>query len=316
MTPRWQSPGYLRGVSPEESRSPSSWKDYLRLTTVSFGLVHLAAIAGAIYYWSWGGLALGLASYVVRMIIVTAAYHRYFSHRAFKTSRPFQFVLAVLAQSAGQKGVIWWASHHRWHHKYSDTEADVHSAKRRGFWYSHVGWILGSNWNDTAPNMVKDLLRYPELRFLNHKSMEVLPTTLLALGFLLVGGLPGLVWGYMVSTVLLWHGSFSINSLAHLVGRRRYATTDDSRNSLVLALITSGEGWHNNHHHYPSSANQGFHWWEVDVTYYVLRLLAAVGLVWDLRRPPAELVAQTVDREEQGRAAAAPLAPAQPSVTL
>src|SRR4029077_17846024 len=209
------------------------------------------------------------------------------------TSRPFQFLLALAAQSAAQKGVLWWASHHRWHHKYSDTKEDVHSVRQSGFWHSHVGWVLGSNWNDTNPALVSDLAKYPELRFLNRDYINILPTVVLALAFLWLGGLHGLVWGYFVSQVLVWHGSFSVNSLAHLFGKRRYPTTDDSRNSFLLALVTTGEGWHNNHHHYQSSANQGFRWWEIDVTYYVLRLLALFGLVWDLRRPPRELVEES-----------------------
>jgi stearoyl-CoA desaturase (delta-9 desaturase) len=254
-------------------------------------MVHVTAIVGAVVCWSWRGVELALAAYFIRMFVVTAAYHRYFSHRAFKTSRVFQFILALAAQTAGQKGVIWWASHHRWHHKHSDTPKDVHSAKLRGFWYSHVGWVIGSDWNQTDPALVADLTRYPELRFLNRTAMEVVPTVALALAFLLIGGAHALIWGYMVSTVLLWHGSFSINSLAHLFGHRRYATSDGSRNNWLLALITGGEGWHNNHHHYQSAANQGFRWWEIDVTYYLLRVMALLGLVWDLRRPPADVVA-------------------------
>jgi stearoyl-CoA desaturase (Delta-9 desaturase) len=275
---------------PATEPTAGGWRAYLRVTTVLFALVHVAAVACAIFFWSWRGAATAVASYFVRMVIVTAAYHRYFAHRSFKTSRAFQLVLAVLAQTAGQKGVIWWASHHRWHHKHSDTPRDVHSARSRGFWYSHMGWVLRSDWNETDESLVKDLSRYPELRFLNRNGMEVVPMAVLGLAFLLIGGLPGFVWGFLVSSVLLWHGSFSINSLAHVFGRRRYATSDDSRNSWLLAIATTGEGWHNNHHHYPSSVRQGFRWWQVDLTYYVLWLLARVGLVWDLRRPPAEVV--------------------------
>ncbi|HVZ73371.1 MAG TPA: acyl-CoA desaturase [Polyangia bacterium] len=284
------SPELIPPASPAAEARTSGWRSYLRVTTVMLSLVHLVAIAGAVYYWSWRGVGLALASYFIRMVIVTAAYHRYFAHRSFKTSRAFQFVLAVLAQSAGQKGVVWWASHHRWHHKHSDGPNDVHSPVRRGFWYSHIGWVLGSSWNGTDDALVKDLSRFPELRFLNRGGMEIVPMALLGLAFLLIGGLPGFVWGFLVSSVLLWHGSFSINSLAHVFGRRRYATDDDSRNSWILAIATTGEGWHNNHHHYPSSARQGFRWWEIDVTYYVLWLLARAGIVWDLRRPPAEIV--------------------------
>ncbi|HXJ23494.1 MAG TPA: acyl-CoA desaturase [Polyangia bacterium] len=271
----------------DDSPGTASWRSHVRLTTVLFSAVHLAAVLGAVWFWSWRGVALALGAYFVRMVVVTAAYHRYFSHRAFKTSRAFQLLLAVAAQTAGQKGVIWWASHHRWHHKHSDTPLDVHSARLRGFWYSHVGWVLSNNWNETDRTMVKDLLKFPELRFLDRGFMQVVPMVGLALAFLLVGGLQAFVWGFLVSSVLVWHGSFAVNSLAHLIGRRRYDTGDDSRNSFLLALATSGEGWHNNHHRYPSSARQGFRWWEIDVTYYVLWLLARLRIIWDLRPPPS-----------------------------
>lgn len=277
------------------------WTSYIRATTVLFWAVHVTAVVGVIHLGlSWSGLALAVAAYFIRMFVVTAAYHRYFSHRAFKTSRLFQFILALGAQSAAQKGVIWWASHHRHHHKHSDKEKDVHSAKLKGFWYSHVGWILRPEWNETDTSLVSDLNRFPELRFLNHPAVAMLPTVALAVATLLIGGMHGLVWGFFVSTVLLWHGCFSINSLSHLFGQKRYATGDESRNNFWLALITTGEGWHNNHHHYQSSANQGFRWWELDVTYYMLRLMAAVGLVWDLRRPPRDVVEATLPPEPAG----------------
>jgi len=217
----------------------------------------------------WGEWVVFLVMFFAIGLGVTAGYHRYFSHRAFSTSRVFQFLLAVGAQSAAQRGVLWWASHHRWHHKYSDTEKDVHSAKLRGFWYSHFGWILNDTWK-TNLKLVPDLAKYPELRYLSRSGINFLPSALLGLAFLLIGGTHGLVWGYMVSTVLLWHGSFAINSLTHMFGRQRYATKDESRNNWLLAIITTGEGWHNNHHHYPGSARQGFFWWEFDLTYYVL----------------------------------------------
>jgi stearoyl-CoA desaturase (delta-9 desaturase) len=279
------------GTSPAAAPTSARLTGYVRVTSLAFWGVHVAAVVGIIAGgWSWSGAALALGSYFVRMIVVTATYHRYFSHRSYKTSRAFQFLLALGAQSAAQKGVLWWASHHRWHHKYSDTPKDVHSARLRGFWYSHIGWIMGPQWERTDRTMVSDLAKFPELRALDRQGLNILPTVLLALAFLWLGGGHALVWGYFVSTVLLWHGSFAINSLAHLWGTRRYATGDDSRNNWFLALLTTGEGWHNNHHHYQSSANQGFRWWEIDVTFYVLRMLEALGLVWDLRRPSREVI--------------------------
>jgi stearoyl-CoA desaturase (Delta-9 desaturase) len=263
----------------------------LKLTLIMFWAVHVAALAGVVYLgFSWRGAVLAAAVYFVRMVVVTGGYHRYFSHRTFKTSRPFQLLLALGAQTAAQRGVLWWASHHRFHHKHSDTERDVHSPGRKGLWHSHVGWVVGNDMDDTDLSLVSDLARYPELRFLDRSGINVLPTALLALAFLLLGGLHGLVWGYFVSTVLVWHGSFTINSLSHLFGKRRYATSDDSRNNWLLAILTTGEGWHNNHHHYQSSARQGFRWWEVDLTYYVIKLFALVGLVWDVREPPRHVI--------------------------
>jgi stearoyl-CoA desaturase (delta-9 desaturase) len=266
---------------------------YFAIGNAPFWAVHVLAVGGILFCgWSLSGVALAISAYMARMVVVTAAYHRYFSHRSFKTSRVLQFILAVLAQSSAQKGVLWWASHHRRHHKYADTARDVHSPLQAGFWYSHMGWILSDEWVTTDLSFVPDLARYPELRFLNRKGVQLLPAAALALVFLLVGGVHALVWGFFVSTVLLWHASFSINSLAHLFGRRRYATADNSRNSWLLALLTSGEGWHNNHHRYQSSANQSFRWWEIDVTYYVLRILALVGLVWDVRHCPRDVVGE------------------------
>jgi stearoyl-CoA desaturase (delta-9 desaturase) len=229
-------------------------------------------------------LALAFALYAVRLFGITAGYHRYFSHRAFKTSRAFQFALAWLGASSAQKGPLWWAAHHRDHHRYSDGPDDIHSPLARGFWWSHVGWILATRYDETKLDRVRDFAKYPELRWLDR--WQMVPPVVLAAVLFLAGGLPALLWGFFVSTVFLWHGTFVINSLAHVIGRRRYETDDGSRNSFVLALITFGEGWHNNHHFYASTANQGFFWWEIDISYYALRALSVVGVVWDLRVPP------------------------------
>jgi stearoyl-CoA desaturase (Delta-9 desaturase) len=250
--------------------------------------------------WRWAGLAAAL--YAVRMFAVTAGYHRYFSHRAYRTSRAFQLVLAFLGGTAAQRGALWWAAHHRDHHRYSDQPEDVHSPLQRGFWWSHVGWVLSRRHHQTKLDRVRDLARYPELRWLDR--YHLVPPAALALALFLWGGLPALLWGFFVSTVLLWHGTFVINSLAHVIGRTRYETGDGSRNSLVLALVTFGEGWHNNHHFYASSARQGFFWWEVDVSYYLLRGLAALRVVRDLRRPPPQvLLARRADARRAAPAA-------------
>lgn len=273
------------------------------LASLPFLAAHLVAAATpflAPFEWRWAALAGGL--YALRMFAITAGYHRYFSHRSYRTSRAFQLVLAFLGGTAAQKGALWWAANHRDHHRFSDEPEDLHSPLQRGFWWSHVGWILSTRHDETRLDRVRDLARYPELRWLDRN--HLVPPAALAALLLLAGGLPALLWGFFVSTVLLWHGTFAINSLAHVIGRRRYPTGDGSRNSLALALITFGEGWHNNHHHYAASANQGFHWWQIDLSYYALRGLAALRLVSDLRRPPARVVAAA--RVRVGEAGAPP----------
>jgi stearoyl-CoA desaturase (delta-9 desaturase) len=214
--------------------------------------------------------------------------------------------LALLQKAAngGSRNVCWWAGHHRHHHKYSDMPEDVHSPKQ-GFWWSHVGWILCMKFHHTPYDQIKDFAKYPELRWLNR--YHLVPPTLLGLSVWYFGGWPALFGGFFLSTVLLYHGTFSINSLTHMWGKRRYKTTDDSRNSLILALITMGEGWHNNHHYYQSTANQGFYWWEIDLSYYILKMMSWVGLARDLRNPSeAVLNRNRLDRPEQ-------LAPSGPS---
>ena len=222
------------------------------------------------------------------MFGVTAGYHRYFSHKSFATGRVFQFVLAFLAQSSAQKSVLWWAAKHRHHHLHSDSIEDTHSPRHFGFVYSHVGWIFARRHDLTEFTAVPDLVRFPELRLLD--KVEMAPAVLLGAFCFFVAGWPGLVVGFLWSTVLVWHATFCINSLAHVRGSKRYVTGDDSRNNLALAILTMGEGWHNNHHAYPSSARQGFRWWEVDVTYYVLLLLARLRIVRNLKVPQTSVL--------------------------
>lgn len=269
-----------------DERSIWRWK------TAPFFGVHVAAVVGvACLGWSWRGLALAIGLYYVRMFFVTGFYHRYFSHRTFRTSRALQLVFAALAMTSSQKGVLWWASHHRMHHKYSDLEGDVHSVQREGFLWGHLGWILSRKYEETETRRVRDLARYPELVWLDR--WWWVPPATLAVALFAIGGAFALVWGFFVSTSLLWHGTFTINSLSHMFGSRRYATPDNSRNNALLAAITLGEGWHNNHHHYQRSVRQGFFWWEVDPTYYGLRGMAALGLVWDLHAPPLHVLRAT-----------------------
>ena len=253
-----------------------------------FILMHVACLSALFVSFSWQVGLLCLANYLIRMFGITAGYHRYFSHRAYKTSRWFQFVLAWLGASALQKGPLWWASHHREHHKYSDTPADPHSPHRTSFWWSHVGWILSEEHTPYDDKNIQDFTKYPEIQFLSN--YHYVPGVTLAIICYLTMGLSGLVWGFFVSTILVYHCTFFINSLSHLIGYKRFATTDESKNSLVLALLTMGEGWHNNHHHYQSSANQGFYWWEIDISYSILVVLSWFGIVWDLRKPTEKVL--------------------------
>jgi stearoyl-CoA desaturase (delta-9 desaturase) len=286
---------------------------YFNRITIPYWGMHLAAIGGVIALgWSWMGLALALLLYVPRMFFVTGGYHRYFSHRSYKTSRAMQAVLAFGAETTAQKGVLWWAAHHRHHHKTSDEPGDLHSVKQSGFWWAHMGWLMTREFEATDEAAIRDFAKYPELRWLNRYFL--VPPLVVALATLAIGGWFALVWGFFVSTVLCWHGTFTINSLSHLFGARPYDTTDDSRNNLALAVITMGEGWHNNHHHYQVAARQGFRWYQVDATYYILRGLAAVGLVRDLHGVPQHILDGTRKHEPARRPVLEVRAPATPDV--
>jgi len=265
-----------------------------------FFLIHAGCIGIIWVGWSWPALAACLAFYVIRMFAITGVYHRYFSHRSYKTSRWFQFVLAFIGTMSVQKGPIWWAATHRHHHQHSDTPEDIHSVKEQGFWHAHVGWIISPDYLKIRTDLIKDFLKFPELIWLE-KNHAYGPLTLIAitlgLGAVLQSYYPAsgvtpmqmFIWGFCVSTTFLYHCTFFINSLAHTIGTKRFNTTDESRNSLFLSILTLGEGWHNNHHRYPGSERQGFYWWELDITHYILTALSWVGLVWDLRTPPERI---------------------------
>ena len=272
----------------EPSIDRDSATDIVYPSTIPFLIVHLVCFAAIWTGVTAEALALGIGLYWLRIFAIGAGYHRYFSHRAYETSRVFQFVLAVAAQSTSQKSVLWWAANHRDHHLHSDTERDVHSPRQTGFIYSHVGWIFSRGQETMNVNRIADFAKYPELMWLHR--YEQVPAFVLAVLCLAVAGWPGLIVGFFWSTVAVYHGTFCINSLAHLVGKRRYITGDDFRNNWLLAIITMGEGWHNNHHAYQSSARQGFYWWEYDPTFYLLTLLERLGLVWNLKLPTAEVM--------------------------
>ncbi|MGH9367322.1 MAG: fatty acid desaturase [Thermoanaerobaculia bacterium] len=277
---------------------------YRPSAVLGFLLVHAAALGVLFVGFSWMGVALCLGSYYLRMFAITTGFHRYFSHRTYRLARVPQFLLAFLCQTAAQKGVLWWASNHRHHHRYSDLPEDIHSPAQKGFWWAHVGWILVPDYEETDLSRVPDLAKYPELVWLDRN--QFLATFLYAVGCYAAFGAVGLFYGYFLSTVLLWHGTFSINSLMHLVGRRVFPTTDTSRNSFALALLTTGEGWHNNHHYFPGSAAQGFRWWQVDPSYYLLWMLEKIGIVRDLHRAPERLRHRDAARRERPAPAGEP----------
>ena len=269
----------------------------------SFVLLHGGCLAVLWVGWSPVAVAVAVALHLLRVFFVTAFYHRYFSHKAFGTSRVAQFLFAVAGNTSVQRGPLWWAAHHRHHHATSDREGDPHSPHRHSLYWSHMGWITARENFPTRTRLIPDLMRFPELRFLDRFDTLVpllLAASLFALGAALERRLPGLgtsgpqmlVWGFFISTTALFHVTSLVNSGAHLVGRRRFATRDDSRNSFLIAVLTGGEGWHNNHHHYPASARQGFYWWEFDPTYYALRAMAALGLIWDLKPVPSQVLAE------------------------
>jgi len=268
-----------------------------------FLLVHVLALGVFVVGFSWTGVALCIGSYYLRMFGITAGFHRYFAHRAYRLGRLSQFLLALLAQTSAQKGVLWWAGLHRHHHKWSDTPRDIHSPLQDGFFWSHIGWILSGKFDKTDFSLIPDFAKFPELRWLNRN--QYAPVLLYAVATWLGFGWAGLFWGFFLSTALLWHGTFAINSLMHVFGRRAFPTRDTSRNSFLLALATMGEGWHNNHHYYPSSAAQGFRWWQVDPTFYLLWLLERTRVVRGLRRAPSPAAAESALAAARARLEAA-----------
>ncbi len=267
---------------------------------IPFVILHLGCLGVIWTGWSWFAVWTAIALYFLRMFFVTGMFHRYFSHKTYSTSRFGQFILAVCTGTTVQRGALWWAYHHRHHHQHSDQEEDAHSPHVHGFWWSHIGWITSRRNFPTDYSKVKDLAKYPELVWLNRFDIVVpvlFATGLFFLGRMLEAHAPALgtngpqllVWGFFISTTALFHGTASINSFTHLWGKRRFETTDDSRNSFLLALITLGEGWHNNHHRYQSSTRNGFYWWEIDPTYYGLKLLSWTGFIWGLKPVPQSI---------------------------
>ena len=280
------------------------------IANIPFWSVHLACVMVFFTGVTWVSFSTCIALYLVRMFGITGGYHRYFSHRSYKTSRAFQFLLALLGSSAVQKGPLWWAGHHRLHHKNSDTPLDVHSPVQKGFLWSHVGWIVCKKYNKTETKIVQDLAKYPELQFLN-KHYIIVPVILAASLFFLgeaidtkwrhlhTSGFEMLAWGFFVSTTLLYHGTFTINSLSHVFGTQRFETSDTSRNNFWLSLLTLGEGWHNNHHRFPYAEKHGLRWWEFDPTHYVLKILSVFHIVWDLKTVKDEEISAALQSQQK-----------------
>jgi stearoyl-CoA desaturase (delta-9 desaturase) len=281
--------------------SPASGKG----STFSIPLMfmHMSCIGIFFVKGGWQAWAIFLAMYLLHVFALTAGYHRYFSHKTYKTTRVFQFVLAVLGTTAAQRDPLWWASHHRLHHENSDTEKDVHSPRHHGFWRAHIGWIMKRELMETDFSRVKDFAKYPELLWLNKHPYA--PAFLLALLLLTIGaglnrlqpnwGVSGwqfVFYGFFLSTVAVYHVTFCINSVAHMYGRKRYEVDDESRNNWILGLLAMGEGWHNNHHRYAVCTRQGFRWWEIDISYMILRALQWFNIVWDIREPPGSILAE------------------------
>ncbi|HAT11034.1 MAG TPA: acyl-CoA desaturase [Planctomycetes bacterium] len=273
--------------------------DWLR--TLPFILLHLVCFAVL-----WTGVSLVaamvcLALFGLRMFAITAVYHRLLAHRSYDAPRWLAFLGALVANSSGQRGPLWWAAHHRIHHRLSDEDGDLHSPQRAGLLGSHVLWFMTPGAFRTRLEAVPDLARRRELMLLDRFD-TLAPAALaggcFALGWALETWAPGLgtngmqmlVWGFCISTVLCAHATFTVNSLAHTWGSRAYATSDSSRNNWFIALITLGEGWHNNHHRYPAATAQGFAWWQYDPTLWILRLFAALGLVSGLKPVPERIL--------------------------
>ena len=282
------------------------------LRVLPFVALHLACLLAIYTGVSAFAAGFALAFFAIRMFAITGFYHRYFAHKTFRTSRGWQFVFALLGASAAQRGPLWWAAHHRHHHQHSDREEDLHSPHQGGFWWSHMGWFTCDAGFRTDERRVKDWLRFPELRFINRFDALVPGACALLIYFLgeaLAAWAPGLgtnglqllVWGFFISTVVLFHATVSINSLSHVWGSRRFDTPDNSRNNPWLALITFGEGWHNNHHRWPQSARQGFRWYEIDLTYYGLWFLSRIGIIYDLKAIPESVREETRRLDQQRR---------------
>lgn len=279
------------------------------VSVIVFWLVQASALLVFAVPFSWALVALWAASHFIRAIGLTMAFHRYFAHRSFQMNRAARFVWTFIATASMQKGPLWWAGHHVNHHRFSDHPGDPHSPVTGSFYHAHIGWFLGDTRTDRlepSNPVIRDFSSAPELVWLNE--FHFVPPALLAIAMYLAGGLPWLVWGFCLPTVTLAHSTFAINTINHMYGSRRFDTRDQSRNNPITAFLTTGEGWHNNHHRYQRSARQGFYWWEVDVTWYTILAMEAVGLAWDVQGVPKRIYDEARVRKAQLAARQAPSA--------
>ena len=272
------------------------------ISIIVFWTVQVSAVLAVLVPFSWAMAGLWAVSHFLRAIGLTLSFHRYFAHRTFQMNRAARFVWALIGTAAMQKGPLWWAGHHVNHHKFADREGDPHSPAITGFYHAHIGWFLNDARHDRleATNPVlRDFSSAPEIVWLDR--YHFVPPLALAVGLFLSGGLQWLVWGFCVPTVTLAHSTFAINTVNHMFGSRRFDTIDDSRNNVLTAFFAAGEGWHNNHHRYQRAARNGFFWWEFDPTWYVIKLMAAVGLAWDVQAVPARIYAEARARQAERR---------------
>lgn len=298
----------LRWIQNTNDSSVESTNEIDWLRAIPFIIINLSCLLVFYVGFSFTAFAVAVVLYFIRLFAIGAFYHRYFSHKTYKTNRIWQFIFALIAGTAAQRGPLWWAAHHRQHHMVSDQYSDAHSPIQHGFWWSHIGWFLSKKHYHYNPERVKDLARFPELVFLERYDVlmpAVLFASLYAAGLLLqiympqLGTSPGqmLVWGFSISTVVLFNTTVLVNSLCHVFGSKRFNTEDSSRNNLLFALLTLGEGWHNNHHHYPATARQGFMWWEIDVTYYIIKMFEKIGIVWDVKDVPEAVLKKNLVKD-------------------
>jgi stearoyl-CoA desaturase (delta-9 desaturase) len=290
--------GAMRTSTVQNARRRPAFR--ARVNVVIFWTVQASALLVVFAPWTVPLATLAIASHFLRMLGITLGFHRMLAHRAFRTGRATRFLWSLVGTAAMQKGPLWWAGNHVYHHRFADRAGDPHSPRRVGFYRAHVGWFLDDvRYDEVDPQnpVVREFSAYPEMRWLDR--FYGLPPAALALGLFLAGGWPWLVWGFCVPTVTLAHATFAINTVNHLWGSRRFATPDESRNNAWTALVTLGEGWHNNHHRFPRAARNGIYWWELDPTWWAIRLLAALGLAWDVKPVPGHAYRLAAEAEEE-----------------